>query len=166
MTPHLQENLTRLFTLLAKAAARKKIYAQKANRDGRPDLAHLLRAISASEAVQRHRLFKTMRGQIDTSDRYLATIFEKEIPFLLDEYSQGIQAAREADNTAMIHALSQLRAALFQLQSFYSPDKKDLRQEREAPYFLCQFCGYLSVHHPPDTCPVCGAKKEDFQEIF
>ena len=166
MTPPLLENLTWLFALLAKAAARKKVYAQKARQEGRPDLARLLRAISASEAVQQRRLFKALRGQIDTSKRYLATIFEKEIPFLLDAYAQGIQAARAADNTAMIHALSQLRAALFQLQSFYAPDKKDLRLERDAPYFLCRFCGYLSVHHPPDTCPVCGAAKEGFQEIL
>ena len=98
MTPHLEENLTRLFALLSKAAARKKVYARKARLDGRPDLSHLLRAISASETVQAHRLFKTLRGKIDTSEGYLTTIFEQELPLLIEEYSQSMQITRDADS--------------------------------------------------------------------
>jgi len=166
MTSQTEHSLANIFALLSRASARITIYARIATLDRRPEVARLLRAISASESVQAHRLFKTLRGQIDTSDGYLATIFEKEIPALLDEYSQSIQAARDANRTAMIHALSQLRAALFQLHSFYAPDKKDVRLSRNAPYFLCQFCGYLCADDPPDNCPICGARKEDFQEIY
>jgi rubrerythrin len=166
MTPHLEENLTRLFALLSKAAAREKVYAQKAWQDGRPDLSHLLRAISASEAVQAHRLFKTLRGKIDTSEGYLTTIFEQELPLLIEEYAQSMKISHDADSTSMNHALSQLRAASLRLQSFYAANNKELRQEKATKYFLCQFCGYVSENNPPDTCPICGAKKEGFQEVF
>jgi rubrerythrin len=166
MTPDLEEHLTKLFALLSKAAARQRVYAKKARQDGRPDLSHLLRAISASEDVQAHRLFKTLRGKIDTTEGYLATIFEQELSLLMEEYSLCMQIAREAGSIPMNHALLQLRAASRRLQSFYAADKKELRREMAAHYFLCQFCGYLSENEPPETCPICGAKQEGFQEIF
>jgi len=32
-------------------------------------------------------------------------------------------------------------------------------------YFVCPRCGYTAEGAPPDTCPVCGAKKEQFGKI-
>ena len=73
------QHLAQAFAQLSKAATRRKIYSRRASRDGRPDVARLLRAMSASEAVQARRLFNSLIGKIDTSDEYLTTIFEKEI---------------------------------------------------------------------------------------
>jgi rubrerythrin len=166
MNSHVEESLSQLFALLAKAAARKKVYAQKARQDSRPDLAHLLRTISASEAVQARRLLKTLRGKIDTSEGYLATIFEQELPLLIEEYSRNMEITHNAGCVPMHHALSQLRAASRRLRSFYAANKKDLQQEKPTQYFVCQFCGYVGENRPPEVCPICGARKEGFQEAF
>jgi rubrerythrin len=166
MTPHLEENLTKLFALLSKAAARQKVYARKAQQDGRPDLSHLLRVLSASETVQARRILKTLRGKVDTTEKYLATIFEQELPLLLEEYSRNMQIASDAGSIPMNHALTQMRAASRRLQSFYSTDKHELRHEDDRQYYLCQFCGYVNETSPPETCPICGAKREGFQEVF
>ena len=166
MEPHIEKNLSQLFASLEKAAARKKIYAQKAKQEKRPDLAHLLRAMAASETVQARRLFKTLRGKIDTSKGYLATIFENEQPLLIEEYTRNMEISRDAGSTAMGHALKQLRAASLRLRSFYAADKHELRQEKSSQYFVCRFCGYVGENNPPDVCPICRAKKEDFIEVL
>lgn len=166
MKSPVEESLTQLFASLEKAAARKKVYSLKATRNGRLDRAHLLRVISASETVQARRLLKTLRGKIDTSEGYLATIFEHELPLLIEEYSRNIEMSRDAGSISMDHALKQLRAAALRLRSFYATDKHELRQEKSIQYFVCQFCGYVSEDSPPNVCPICRAKKEGFHEVF
>jgi rubrerythrin len=37
--------------------------------------------------------------------------------------------------------------------------------DREANYFVCQVCGYVSEDEAPDNCPVCGAVKGKFKQV-
>ena len=157
--------LSQAFALLSKAAARKKIYSREAAKKGRPEIALFLRAMSASEAVQARRLFNSLVGKVDTSDEYVSTIFEKEVQALMENYSELIANA-SAERPALLHALSQLRAAETRLRSFYSPDDKDVNVKKDAGYFVCRFCGYLNENSPPDICPICGAPMDAFHEII
>ena len=156
--------LAQAFAQLSKAAARKKVYSRKASKEGRPEIAHFLRAMSASEAIQARRLFNSLIGKIDSSDEYLATLFAEEVQAILDKYSELIASGNDK-RPALLHVFSQLRAAETRLRSFYSPDSKDIKVDKEAEYFVCRFCGYLATDSPPERCPICGASKGDFQEI-
>ena len=158
------QNLAQAFAKLSKAAARRKVYSRKAAKEGRPDLARLLQAISASEAVQARRLFNNLIGWIDKSDEYLTSIFEKEVQEIIENYSELIDQAAE-EKPSLVHALSQLRTAETRLRSFYSPDDRDVNINEDAGYHVCRFCGYLSVHSPPEKCPICGAPSDAFHEI-
>lgn len=157
------QHLAQAFAQLSKAATRRKIYSRKATREGRPDVARLLRAMSASEAVQARRLFNSLIGKIDTSDEYLTTIFEKEIQEILENYAKLINNSTD-ERPALLHALSQLRAAETRLRSFYSSDSRDVNVKTDARYFVCRFCGYLGTDSPPEKCPICGASRDAFQE--
>ncbi len=110
-------NLAWAFARLSQAAARRKIYSRKASKEGRPGLAHFLRAMSASEAVQARRLFNSLIGRVDKSDAYLATVFENEVQAILGNYSELIDTA-SAERQALLQALSQLKAAEKRLCSF------------------------------------------------
>jgi rubrerythrin len=158
------QNLAQAFAKLSQASARRKVYSHKAGKDGRPEVAHFLRAMSASEKVQARRLFNSLIGKIDKSDEYLTTIFEKEMQALLENYSELIDSASD-ERPALLHALLQLRAAESRLLSFYEQDNGDIKINREARYFVCKFCGYLGTDSPPEKCPICGAAKDAFQEI-
>ena len=157
------KNLAQAFARLSQASARRKIYSRKALKEGRPGLARFLRAMSASEAVQARRLFNSLIGRIDKSDTYLATIFEEEMQALLENYSELIDSA-SVERPGLLHALSQLRAAATRLRSFYSSDNKDVKVTEDAGYFVCRFCGYLSIDRAPEKCPVCGAPMDAFHE--
>jgi len=158
-------SLAQAFARLSKSAARKKAYSRKASIGGRPEVARFLRAMSASEAVQARRLFNSLIGKIDTSDEYLTTIFEKELQAILENYADLI-ANTAPERPALLHALKQLRAAETRLRSFYTQDSKDVTVDKDAGYFVCSFCGYVSTNNPPEKCPVCGAPKDAFHEVL
>lgn len=165
MPADIDEILLRIFGLISKAAARKKIYAKKAVRDGRAGLGHLIRAITESEKVQAHRVFSAYRGHIDLSEKYLSTIFENEIEEIIANYSRGLSVAEKGENQAITHALTQLLAVEKQLRNFYSAEKKDMIDDSDKDYHVCNFCGHINDGDLPDHCPVCGAKREAFKKI-
>ena len=160
----MEHDLAQAFARLSQAAARRKIYSRKAFKEDRPGLARFLRAMSASEAVQARRLFNSLIGRIDKSDAYLATIFEKEMQALLENYSELIDSA-SVERPSLLHALSQLSLVATRLRSFYSSDNKDVKIKEDAGYFVCRFCGYVSVDRAPEKCPVCGAPTDAFHEV-
>ena len=166
MQSNIIEKLIRTFGLLSKAAARKKVYSQKARQENRQEVSHLLRAISRSETIQAHRLFNSFRGKIDTSDQYVSTIFEKEIEDIIFEYSASLNHAQKEDNKAMVQALSQLRAAEKRILLFYSKENKEIKDNKNRKYFVCQFCGYINTEKRPEYCPICGAKETGFSEVL
>ena len=165
MTSNIEKLLISAFGLLSKASSRKKVYSQQAIKEENQNLSHLLRTIAESESVQARRIFNSLRGQIDNSNQYIATIFEKEIKEIIEEYSAGLHVAELEENKALIHALSQLRAAEKRIMSFYSKETKDVKVSQAQKYFVCQFCGYINMEEPPETCPICGANRNSFREV-
>jgi rubrerythrin len=161
----MDSNLFNVFGMISNSSARKKIYSRKAAKEGNTEVAHLLRAMMVSEAVQAKRMYHNMRGRIDKSRKYLATIFEKEIQDNIDTYSKKIREAEKAGMTSLVHALFQLRAAEKILLSFYNRETKDVSIDKDMKYFVCRFCGYVSKKKAPDNCPICTAEKDRFKEV-
>jgi rubrerythrin len=166
MQNDLEEKLLRTFGLLSKAAARKKIYAKKAVRDGREGVGHLIRAITESEKIQAHRIFSAYRGHIDLSEKYLTTLFEKEIEEIVDQYTKDFSEAEKGGNQAVLHALSQLLIVEKRIRTYYSAEKGDIADDSDKVYHVCKFCGYINEGALPDSCPVCGAARDSFQEVM
>jgi len=166
MQDNIEEMLLRTFGLLSKAAARKKIYAKKAAREGREGAGHLIRAIAESEKVQAHRIFSAYRGHIDLSEKYLSTLFEKEIEDIIEQYSRVLGTAKKDANQAILHALTQLLAVEKRIRSYYSTEKKDIPDDHDRTYHVCSFCGHINEAPLPDSCPVCGAARDSFREVM
>jgi len=162
---HIEEKLLTTIGLLQRASARKKIYSQKAKKEGREEVGLLLRAISASEAIQARRILNLTKGQIDLSGTYLNTVFEQEIDSLLDRYTQDIDEVTQAGIRSIPQALAQLQAAERRIKSFYSKDTKNVRFKKDETLYVCNFCGYISVDSIPEPCPICSAEKTAFKQI-
>ena len=50
----------------------------------------------------------------------------------------------------------------------YNEAKDAVKQGNDLPdrkIYVCSVCGHTTYDEAPDTCPVCGAKKERFDEI-
>lgn len=165
MTDENEKNFLQTFALLSKAAARKKLYSLKALKEEKSQEAHLLRAIAESEMAQARRILNMLKGKIDSSSDYFAIIFEQEIQAIIERYAEDINNAKAEGLQPLANALSQLREAESRISQYYSTESRQAKTEKDR-YFICQFCGYLCDSHPPDSCPVCGAMKETFQEVL
>lgn len=165
MQSHLEEKLLTTIGILLRASARKKIYSQRAKKEGREEVGLLLRAISASEAIQARRILNLTKGQIDLSEEYLRTVFEQEIDSLHVRYTQDIEEITQAGIPSIQQALTQLLAAERRIKSFYSNDTKDVRIKDDETFYVCNFCGYITVDNAPESCPICSAEKKAFRQI-
>ncbi len=165
MSEKLKDITGSLFSLLTKASARKKVYAQKAAQGEQEELGHLLRVLSHSESIQARRILNLIKGKIDTSDQYVATIFEDEIEEVVDGYAGALLLAQKEEDKVFTLALSQLKAAEVRARSFYSKKTKSIKNEQRQEYFVCQFCGYIHTENIPEQCPICGAAKSGFKEV-
>ena len=161
----MNERLLKTFGLAARASARKKVYGARAAAKGRKDLSRLLLAMAASEGVQARRLFNSLRGRIDMSDGYVATIFEQEVPVLIDAYAEALKKVDTEEKRSLHLVFSQLRAAEKRIAAFYAKERQDIRDSRVKKYHVCQFCGYIGAEKAPDRCPICGAAPSGFREI-
>ncbi len=161
----MRRKLLKTLGLLIKASARKKVYAHKARKEGRLEVSHLMRVIAESESVQARRLLNSIRGRLDLSEGYIATVFEKELAETLEKLSEDLKRAEEVGDKPLMQALSQMRAAERRNQAFYSRETGDVKIVADQNYYVCQFCGYAATGGLPENCPVCTANSAAFREI-
>lgn len=151
------------FLKVSRAAARKKLYALRAEQDGNAQLARLFRAIAVSEDAQAIRLLIQLRGQTGSNEQNYQTAFEEEIPSLIEQYEQGAETAAEAGERAMGFAFRQSA----KVERIHLSLKMKLEKDaaRDKSYHVCTFCGFIMEDHAPDTCPICTAPASRFKQV-
>lgn len=149
------------YTGEAKAALRLKVYADKAQKEGYPQMAKLFRVVAFSEEIHGSRALKLLR-EIKSTEENLAASFEAETHVADVAYDRFIkQAEAEGDKAAVLH-FSQSRDVEEIHAKLYKEAMNHLMEERETTYYVCRVCGYIADGVFPDTCPVCSAGKEQF----
>ena len=152
-----------IFQLISTAAARKRIFALRAEKEERSDLAILLRAMAASEQAQAQRILFLLRGIVGTTAENVAEILEIELPRvqklfrLLDGEGARLGMVSLRHLAAQETKVGKKSAALLQ--------KRLVDQGRAATYHVCSFCGYLHEDEAPEVCPVCQAPRKRFRRI-
>ena len=151
------------FLNVSLAAARKKLYALRAEQDGHKQLAKLFRAIAISEDAQARRFLIQLRGQTGNNEQNCETAFQKEIPHLISLYEQALETATEEKERAMQFAFLQS----IKVERIYVSLKKKLEQNssKENSYHICSFCGFIMEEKAPEKCPVCAAASSRFQDV-
>ena len=162
------DNTTRIeieksFLEVSRAAARKKLYALRAEREGNSQLARLFRAIAISEEAQATRFLLQLRGQIGNNQQNCKTAFKEEIPHLRDQYEHAMDIAATAGERAMQSAFSQ--SAKVQRVHLSLSRKLENNPAVETAYHVCSFCGFIMEGHAPDNCPICTAPTSRFKKI-
>ncbi len=148
----------------AKAVLRLKVYADKADKEGYPQIAKLFRVIAASEEVHGTRALKLLR-EIKNTEANLAASFESETKVAGVAYDQFIRQAEADGNKAAALHFSQSRDVEEIHAKLYKEAMTHFMEERETTYYVCLVCGYVSDGTLPDECPVCAAKKEQFRQV-
>jgi len=162
MDDKIREALQQAYTGEAKAALRLKMYADKADAEGYKQIARLFRVIAFSEEIHGKRALRVLK-EVKTTEENLAASFESEKAVAEVAYDSFVRMAEAAGDKASLLHFSQSRDVEETHASLYKQAMNHFMEERETVYHVCKVCGYVSDGILPDECPVCGAKKEQFE---
>ncbi|MDJ0666236.1 MAG: hypothetical protein QNJ61_03135 [Desulfobacterales bacterium] len=143
------------------SAARNRLYATKAKKEGQTQHARLLNALARGEEISARRSLIYLRGKISRIEKHLETLLTAKQTLSRDIYPQDRRIAMTAGDKsaeAALHQFEQVNANHAQRLKQFAGDGA------EAAYYVCQVCGYIAVDAIPDKCPVCGAVTERFKE--
>jgi len=159
-----EKNLYEAFVGEAKACLRLLGYAEQADKEELPHLANLFRAISAAERVHALKHLRLLKIVEDTQTN-LENSFEREISITENIYPEMIRVAGEEKNRAAQISFSHARDSEEFHAILYKKALDHMMEDREVSYHICGVCGYVIDDDPPETCPVCNAKKEMFFQV-
>jgi len=157
-----REALQQAYEGEAKAALRLKVYAEKAEKEGYPQIAKLFRVIAFSEEIHGARALKVLR-EIGSTEANLAQSFESEKGVAEVAYGEFVKLAEAEGNQGAVLHFSQSRDVEETHAKLYREAMNHLMEERETSYHVCLVCGYVADGVLPEACPVCGAKRDQFR---
>jgi len=164
MDDKLKSVLHQAFTGEAKAHLRLKVFAEKADQEGYPQLARLFRVIAFSEELHGKRALRLLK-EIKSTEENLAESFESETKVAGVAYDAFIKLAEEQGDRASSLYFSQSRDVEEIHAKLYKEAMDHVLEERQTTYYVCDICGYVSDGVLPEECPICGAKKDRFVEF-
>lgn len=162
-----QANLEAAFAGESQAHMKYAIFADKAEKEGYPEVARLFRAIAYAERVHATNHLRELGG-IDNTAANLETAFNGEnyentemYPAFdavakLQEEKRAQRSIRYALEAEKIHEVMYLEAKEAVVAG------KDIES---APVFVCPVCGHTVIGEAPDKCPVCNLLKAKYCEF-
>ncbi|MDA8165053.1 MAG: rubrerythrin family protein [Desulfobacteraceae bacterium] len=159
-----EQNLKEAFAGESQANRRYLAFAKKAEQEGYTQVAKLFRAAAEAETIHALAHLRTMKGVGSTAENLKAAIagetfeFTKMYPAMIEAArAEGHQLAERFFTWA--NEVEKVHAELYQkaLATLESPEAAD--------YHVCTACGHTVAGEPPDTCPVCGAKKSAYRKV-
>lgn len=147
----------------AKAALRLRVFADKADEEGYPQVAKLFRVIAFSEEIHGARCLRMLK-EIKGTEENLTASFVSETKVAGVAYDDFAKLAAGQDNEPAVAVFSQSRDVEDVHAKLYEKVLGHMMEEREATYYVCGVCGFVSDGVLPEKCPICGAKNEQFVE--
>lgn len=162
-----EEGLKTAFAGESQANRKYLAFAKQAEKDGFPGVAHLFRAAAAAETVHAHNHLRTLGG-IKSTKENLKEAIGGEFHEFTSMYPEFIKEAKKEKNTAAertfnyANEVEKIHHELYKEALEAIESGKDLK---ETEIYVCPVCGYTHEGEPPETCPVCGAKKQVFNKV-
>jgi len=138
-----QENLQSAFAGESQANRRYLFFAEKAEKEGHPQIARLFRAAAEAETVHARRHLEVMDGIKSTRDNLGEAVGGENYEFTEN-------AVEEIHHGLYQQALETVEAG---------------QKLKDEPYFVCQYCGNTVAGEAPERCPICGAPRSQFKRV-
>ncbi len=167
MGPKTTENLKAAFAGESQAHMKYLIFSDKAEKDGFGNIARLFSAISFAERVHATAHHNVVFGVKPTANNLEAALGGEN--YEVQTMYPDFQAAAEKEGEK--GALTTIRFA-FEAEkihaNLYARAKEAAASGKDLPIgeiHICSVCGHTTEDGAPDTCPVCGARKEMFRKF-
>jgi rubrerythrin len=160
------ENLKEAFAGESQAFQKYSAFADKAEKDGMPNIARLFRTTAQAERIHAAGHLGAMDGVGDTVANLEAAIggetyeFEEMYPPMLeDAIAEGHKAKRMFGFAV---EAEQVHAKLYSLALEAARKGGDLT---ETDFYLCPVCGHIEFGAAPGKCPICNLPAAKFVTI-
>lgn len=162
-----ENNLQEAFGGESKANRRYMFYAEKAEKDGYPQVAKLFRAVAEAETVHARNHFNAMDAIGTTKDNLMAASIGEHQEFT-GMYPLFIDVAEEERNDradrsfVLANAVEKIHHGYFEAALKII---KEGKKPEDATYYICQACGNTVTGSVPDKCSICGSAARAFKKI-
>ena len=162
-----EKDLMEAFSGESQANRKYLAFAEKAEKDGFPQIARIFKAAASAETVHAHNHLRAMGGIQSTVENVKEAINGEHYEFT-KMYPEFLEDAREENNKQAIRTFdyaNQVEKVHHELynKALEAAEKGEDLEEKEM--YICPICGYTVEGEAPDECPVCGAKKKVFKKI-
>jgi rubrerythrin len=162
-----EQNLNSAFAGESQAHMRYLIFADKATKEGKPNIAKLFTAIAFAEQVHATNHFRALKNLKDTPNNLEVAIagetyeVEEMYPAYkavaeLQNEKEAVQSTKYALEAEKIHAL------LYKQAKELAGKGKDIEIKE---VYICEVCGWTGVDKLPDKCPICGVDKSKIRKF-
>ncbi|HWC97873.1 MAG TPA: rubrerythrin family protein [Candidatus Sulfopaludibacter sp.] len=159
-------NLKEAFAGESQANQKYRAFAKKAELDGFPNIARLLRTTGEAERIHAEGHLKSL-AEIGSTTENLRAAIEGETFEFTSMYPPMLQQAEAEDHRAKTmfrYALKAeaIHAELYRRALEAAEQGRDLA---ETKFYLCPICGQIEFGEPPERCPVCGTLAAKYIEV-
>ncbi len=162
-----QDNLQAAFAGESQANRKYLAFAKKAEADGYPQVAKLFRAAAEAETVHAHAHLRVMGGIKSTAENLQEAIAGEAHEFT-SMYPEFVAEAEAEGNKPALISCRNAMAVEKTHHDLYAEALAAVQAGNDlasASIYVCQVCGHTHIGEAPDSCPVCGAKKDRFVEV-
>ncbi len=162
-----QANLEAAFAGESQAHMKYAIFADKAEKEGYPEVARLFRAISFAELVHATNHLREL-GSIGDTVANLEAAIRGENYENTEMYPAFNAVAKLQEEKGAMRSIHYALEAEKIHEAMYGEAKQTAAAGSDiqpAPVFVCPLCGHTVIGEAPDKCPVCGALKEKYRQF-
>ncbi|MGD9143205.1 MAG: rubrerythrin family protein [Dehalococcoidia bacterium] len=162
-----EDNIQEAFGGESKANRRYTFYAEKADKEGYPQVARLFRAVAEAETVHARNHLNAVDAVGSTKDNLFAASLGEQEEYK-KMYPVFIEKAREERNDRAERTFDWANKVEEIHYGYFEEALAAVREEKQPPevtYYVCQVCGNTVTGEPPENCPICGAPAGAFKKI-
>jgi len=160
-----EANLKEAFAGESQANRKYLAFAKKADQEGFANVARLFRTAAEAETIHALAHLDALDAVQSTRDNLRAAVAGETYEFT-EMYPPMLELAQKENHKAkrMFGFATQAEAVHARLYAMALEAVIEGKDLAEAKFFLCPVCGHIELGNPPDSCPICGAKKEKFRQ--
>ena len=162
-----EDSLKSAFAGESQAHMKYMIFSEIAEKEGKPNLARLFKAIADAEKVHATNHFNALSMVKDSSGNIQSCIDGEnyEVEEMYPAYNAIAELQNESGAKRSIHfalEAEKIHSVMYQKAKQAVDSGKDVEI---GDIYICQVCGHTVAGSAPDRCPVCGAPREKFKKF-
>jgi rubrerythrin len=162
-----EKNILEAFGGECKANRRYLFYAEKADKEGYPQIARLFRTVAEAELVHARNHLNVIDAIGTTKDNVLGASMGERMEFT-EMYPIFIEIARKEHNDRAEQSFEWANKVEKIHYGYFEAAYKEMREGKkpmDETYYVCQVCGNTVKGKAPDKCPICGALAKEFKKV-